>query len=164
MAGMADSTAIVQLPAEALQRLPSAIASLVPTETERFMAALELGYLAASADGLDETERASIASTLERVTGIGFDHDAFNDHFADLDEAVLMLGRRERLARTAAEFETDEARADVIRFAALVAMADGELQTPELVVLEEAGSHFKWNADKIRTLVNDAAARVRGAQ
>jgi hypothetical protein len=43
-------------------------------------------------------------------------------------------------------------------------MADGVLHAPELVVLEEAGSHFKWSADKIRTLVNDAAARVRGAQ
>src|SRR5512139_2949913 len=112
MAGMADSTAIVQLPAEALERLPSAIASLVPTETERLLAALELGYLTASADGLDETERASIATTLERLTGIGFDQQVFADHFADLDAAVTMLGRHERLARTAAEFETEGSRAD----------------------------------------------------
>src|ERR1041385_5051577 len=153
---MADSTVIVQLPSDALPRLPDAIAALVPTDSERFMAALELGYLAASADGLDETERDSIANTLEKITGIGFDHDAFEDHFSDLDAAVLMLGRRERLARTAAEFDSDDSRADVIKFAALVAMADGVLNAPELVVLEEAGSHFKWDAEKIRSLVNDA--------
>jgi tellurite resistance protein len=161
---MADSSVIVQLSAEALHRLPSAIASLVPSETDQFMAALELGYLAASADGLDVTERASIANALERVTGIGYDQAAFAAHFGDLDEAVAALGRRERLARTAAEFDSDEQREGVIQFAALVAMADGVLHAPELVVLEEAGSHFKWDAERIRRLVNDAAARLGGAR
>ncbi|HUS32194.1 MAG TPA: TerB family tellurite resistance protein [Kofleriaceae bacterium] len=159
---MADSTVIVQLPSEALARLPSAIAALVPANTDHFMAALEMGYLAASADGLDETERDAIATTLEKVTGIGFDHDAFEAHFSDLDAAVLALGRRERLARTSAEFDNDDTRANVIRFAALVAMADGVLNAPELVVLEEVGSHFKWTPDRIRGLVTDAAARVQG--
>jgi tellurite resistance protein len=159
---MADSAVIVQLPAAALSRLPDVIATLVPKDENRFMAALELGYLAASADGLDERERETIATTLEKVTGIGFDHDSFAEHFADLDGAVEVLGRRERLARTAAEFENDDTRADAIRFAALVAMADGTLHETELVVLCEAGSHFKWPDDKIRTLVTDAAARVRG--
>jgi tellurite resistance protein len=161
---MADSAVVVQLPADALTRLPSVIATLVPKDENRFMAALELGYLAASADGLDDRERDTIAKTLEKVTGIGFDHDSFTEHFADLDGAVETLGRRERLARTAAEFETDDTRADAIRFAALVAMADGTLHDAELVVLCEAGSHFKWGDDKIRSIVTDAAARVRGAQ
>src|SRR5262245_31092341 len=129
---MPDSAVIVQLPAEALPRLSSAIASLIPGDANRFMAALELGYLAASADGLDARERDTIATTLEKVTGIGFDHDAFAAHFADLDAAVAMLGRRERLARTAAEFDSDDSRANAIRFAALVAMAGGTLPAPEL--------------------------------
>jgi hypothetical protein len=161
---MADSAVVVQLPADALSRLPGVIATLVPKDENRFIAALELGYLAASADGLDDRERDTIASTLEKVTGIGFDHDSFTEHFADLDGAVEALGRRERLARTAAEFETDEARADAIRFAALVAMADGALNNAELVVLCEAGSHFKWADDKVRGIVTEAAERVRGAQ
>ncbi len=159
---MADSAVIVQLPAAVLSRLPDVIATLVPKDENRFMAALELGYLAASADGLDERERETIATTLEKVTGIGFDHDSFSAHFADLDGAVEVLGRRERLARTAAEFENDDTRADAIKFAALVAMADGTLHETELVVLCEAGGHFKWPDDKIRSLVTEAAARVRG--
>ena len=161
---MADSAVVVQLPPEALQRLPAAIAALVPKSSERFIAALELGYLAASADGLDERERETIATTLEQVTGIGFDHDSFAAHFADLDEAVEMLGRRERLARTAAEFEDDDARADAIRFAALVAMADGTLHETELTVLVEAGTYFQWDKDKVRGLVTEAVARAGGAK
>lgn len=161
---MADSAVVVQLPPEALQHLPAAIAALVPKDSDRFIAALELGYLTASADGLDERERDSIATTLEQITGIGFDHDSFAEHFADLDAAVDMLGRRERLARTAADFESDDARADAIRFAALVAMADGALHESEMVVLVEAGSHFEWPEDKVRSLVNDAAARAGGSR
>jgi len=161
---MADSGVILQLPGEAVARLSAAIATLVPPDVNRFMAALELGYLAASADGLDHAERDALASTLERVTGIGYDHATFAAHFADLDDAVANLGRRERLARTAAEFDGDDARADAIRFAALVAMCDGTLGTPEIEVLEEAGSHFSWDAAKVRGLVDDAAARVRGAR
>ena len=161
---MPDDRVIVQLPGDAVARLSTAIAALVPKDANRFMAALELGYLAASADGLDEAERDALAKTLERVTGIGFDHDAFAAHFFDLDSAVATLGRRERLARTAAEFDNDDARADAIRFAALVAMCDGTLRAPELEVLGEAGSHFQWSPEKIHALVTDAAARVRGAR
>lgn len=161
---MADSTVIVQLPADALPRLPAAIASLVPSGHDHFMAALELGYLTASADGLDDAERESLAAALERVTGIGYDHAAFAAHFHDLDTSVAMLGRRERLARTAAEFESDLQRADAIRFAALVAMADGTLHAAELAVLEELGPHFKWSSDRVRDLVTESAARVRGAR
>jgi hypothetical protein len=155
---------IVQLPADAVARLSSAIAALVPADEPRFLAALELGYLAASADGLDEAERAALATTLERVTGTRHDQAAFTAHFADLDAAVATLGRRERLARTAAEFDTDEARADAIRFAALVSMCDGTLHAPELEVLAEAAGHFQWSAEKVRALVDEAAARVGGAQ
>jgi len=159
---MPDSAVIVQLPPEALPRLSSAIAQLIPGDRNRFMAVLELGYLAASADGLDARERDAIATTLERVTGIGYDHDAFAEHFADLDAAVAALGRRERLARTAAEFDSDDSRADAIRFAALVAMADGTLHAPELEVLNEAGHHFAWSHERVHGLVTEAAARVRG--
>jgi hypothetical protein len=159
---MPHSAIIVQLPPDALPRLSSVLATVVPQSGGGFLAALELGYLAASADGLDDAERDTIAATLEKVTGIGFDHVAFMDHFADLDDAVEQLGRRERLARTAAEFETDEARAGAIHFAALVAMADGILHADELGVLTEAGAHFQWSAERVAGCVTEAAARVRG--
>lgn len=161
---MPDSGVIVQLPKEGLARLSGAIAKLIPAETNRFMAVLELGYLAASADGLDVKERTAIANVLQSVTGLGMDQDQFAAHFADLDDAVAALGRRERLARTAAEFDNDDSRSNAIRFAALIAMCDGTLCQPELEVLEEAGSHFSWSAEKVKGLVDEAAARVRGAR
>lgn len=155
---MADP--IVQLTPEARARVSAAIAALVPTDPDRFLAALELGYLAASADGLDPAERAELAAVLERATGSAFDHDAFAAHFADLDAAATTLGRRERLARTAADFASEPERADAIRFAALVAMAEGALHAPELAVLAEAGAYFAWSPEQVRGLVDDAAARV----
>jgi tellurite resistance protein len=157
---MPELPVVVELPAEALSRLPSAIAQHVPRDHAPFMAALELGYLAASADGLEARERESIAATLQDVTGIGFDRLAFSQHFADLDHAVAALGRRERLARTAAEFETDDERTSVLKFAALVAMADGVLNEAELVVLQEAAAYFQWDAERVRTLVTEAAGAV----
>jgi tellurite resistance protein len=161
---MGDPLVIVRLPESALPRLPDVLATVTPKDGARFMAALELGYLAASADGLDDAERVTIARTLSRVTGIDADVATLHEHFADLEQAVFALGRRERLARTAADLETDADRAEAIVFAALVAMADGTLAAPELEVLAEAGAHFAWSADKIRALVDDAAARAGGAR
>jgi hypothetical protein len=43
-------------------------------------------------------------------------------------------------------------------------MCDGTLRAPELEVLNEAGGHFKWSADKIQGLVTEAAARVGGGR
>ena len=161
---MADSSVIVQLPASALPRLPAVLATVTPKDGPQFMAALELGYLAASADGLDEAERITIATTLSQVSGIDFDLETFSAHFADLEQAVFALGRRERLARTAADLETEAQRAEAMQFAALVAMADGTLAAPELEVLAEAGTtYFAWSVEKIRGLVDDVAARVGGA-
>jgi tellurite resistance protein len=149
-----------QLSPTALAQLPSAIAALVPKHDDRFLAALELGYLAASADGLDARERQALSAILERATGSEIDHATFDAHFYDLDAAVAMLGRRERLARTAADFDTEDTRAKAIQFAALVAMADGALHQPELDVLVEIGTYFQWSADKIGGLVDDIAKRV----
>ena len=43
-------------------------------------------------------------------------------------------------------------------------MCDGTLHAPELEVLAEAAGHFQWSAEKVRALVDEAAARVGGAQ
>ncbi|HEY5936177.1 MAG TPA: hypothetical protein VIU61_16115, partial [Kofleriaceae bacterium] len=80
--------------------------------------------------------------------------------FADLDATVASLGRRERLARSAADFETEEARADAVRLAALIAMADGALHAPELLVLTELAAHFEWPPDRVRLLVDGVVAQL----
>lgn len=148
---------VVELAPGARTSVPAAIAALVPADARALSAVLELGYLAASADGLDASERAMLSKLLEQATRARFDEKAFHAHFYDLDSAVALLGRHERLARTAAELETDVARQSGLRFAALVAMADGALGESELAVLVEAGSHFGWSAEQVRSLVEDTA-------
>lgn len=157
------SRPVVELAPSARAGVASAISALVPIDARAFIAALELGYLAASADGLDAAERTLLASVLEQATKASIDQAAFTAHFADLDDTVATLGRRERLARTAADFESDAARSDAIQFAALIAMADGTLGEPELAVLTELGSCFAWPADRVRQLVDAAAAKVGAA-
>lgn len=142
--------------------LAAALQSLIPAELSEFFAVLELGYLAASADGLDDRERATLADVLAQATGTKIDRATFDAHFQDLETAVAALGRRERLARSAADLETADARANAIRFAALVAMADGKLDPDELAVLAEAGGFFELAATDVRALVDDAAARIGG--
>ena len=154
----------VELRGDAIANVASAIAEQVPSDQDRFLAALELAYLAASADGLDEAEREALATVLSAATGSRIDRDTFQSHFYDLDAAVEILGRRERLARTAADFATDDTRADAIKFATLVAMADGRLHDAERGVLLEAGEHFAWNAERIDALIGDATVRVGGGR
>ena len=158
---MGDRT-VVELSAAALAKVPEALAALLPLKANHRQSAFELAYLAASADGLDRAEQKALAEVLERATGGKVDNQAFADHFSDLEEGVLMLGRRERLARTAAEFETDDVRENAIRFAALVAMAEGKLDEKEIAVLAEAATHFEWTAERARELALEAADRVRG--
>ena len=153
-------TESVRLPPEALPRVAQTIAALVTEDRERFLSALELGYLAASADGLDARERDVLASVLERASGNTIDHAAFEAHFADLDATVASLGRRERLARSAADFDTEEARQDAVRLAALIAMADGALHPSELSVLTELAAHFEWPPDRVRSLVDGVVAQL----
>jgi tellurite resistance protein len=129
----------------------------------RFQTMLELAYLVASADGFVETERASLAALLERITGAAVDHATLELHFRDLDDAVTALGRHERLARAAAELEGDAEAEEAIGLVALVALADGHISTPEFGALAELGRHVGLTIDRVRGLVESAVARV-GAQ
>ena len=124
------------------------------TEASRhFLALLELGYLAASADGLADAERDALAHALEEATDAVVDHESFARHFRDLDAAVEALGRRERLLAASTAFADEHAREEALRFAALVAMADEHLDAKEMQVLEELGACFGFAKDRVHTLV-----------
>ncbi len=145
-----------QLSADALTKLPGAIGKLIPEDLSAFFSVLELGYLAASADGLDDAERDALAAVLERATGAKIDRAAFDAHFEDLDATVAALGRRERLARAAADFEDGPARAAALQFAALVAIGDGKLADDEMGVLTEVGAMFELAPERITALIDEA--------
>jgi tellurite resistance protein len=183
---MSDPDPIVQLPVAEPVRLAAAVFSVViederraaklragaqqsvadePADIEtarRFQTLLELGYLVASADGFAEEERGSLAALLETVTGAAVDQEILQQHFRDLDDAVATLGRRERIARVAADLEDTETAEEAIGLAAAIAMADGCLTRAEHQVLLELGEHVKVSPERIGTLVQEIAARVEG--
>jgi tellurite resistance protein len=128
----------------------------------RFQTLLELGYLVASADGFAESERTSLAGLLERVTASAIDRASLERHFRELDQAVAALGRRERLARLAAEL--DEAAAEeAIELVVTIAIADGCLSAAEHAVLVELAEHLRLPGARLHALVQEAAARVEEA-
>lgn len=134
-----------------------------PDGSRRFQALVELGYLAASADGLDPAERDALATLIERLTGAAVDHGTLDRHLCDLDAAAAMLGRRERLARVAADLGDGDRRDEALGFAALIAMADGRLHSAELAVLDELGGCFGLAASEVRAIIDrvaDAVARA----
>ena len=131
--------------------------------SRRFQALVELGYLAASADGLDPAERDALATLIERLTGAAVDHATLDRHLQDLDAAAAMLGRHQRLARVAADLGEGDRRDEALGFAALIAMADGRLHQDELAVLDELGGCFGLGAPDVRAIVDrvaDAVARA----
>jgi len=126
-----------------------------------FVSILELAYLVASADGLASEERHTLADLLERLTGAAVSHDALELHFKDLDDAVEMLGRRERLRRAAEDFAEPTRQHEALGFAAVVALADGVLAPPENAALTELGGHFGFAPDEIERVVGGVVQRVR---
>ena len=162
-----------------LEQSPEALAGCLPnpnrlkqgaeaTTAERiedastyFQSLLEIGYLVASADGFAAEERHALATLLEHLTGAVLREDAFELHFQDLDQAVEMLGRRERLRRAAADFEDSIGRGEALGFAALVAIADGRLAEPEQKALLELGSHFGLDESHVSEAVNRVIERLR---
>jgi tellurite resistance protein len=126
-----------------------------------FVSILELAYLVASADGFALEERRTLAALLERLTGAALQHDALELHFNDLDDAVEMLGRRERLRRAAEDFEEPARRNEALGFAAVVALADGKLADPENAALTELGEFLGLGAVEVEKVVGGVVERVR---
>jgi tellurite resistance protein len=128
-----------------------------------FQSLLELGYLVASADGFAEGEREALALLVEHATGEIVSRSRLLQHFKDLDTTSEFLGRHERLHRVAAEFEDFNAREEAISFAALVAIADGVLEEPEMIVLMELGRCFSFSDEEIVNLAQNVARSIEEA-
>ena len=181
---MGDPDAIIDLSATEPERLTAAILAVIHADGDReallrrgaeqsvadaqtdvetarrFLTLLELGYLVASADGFADAERTTLARLLERVTGERVDHRALELHFRDLDDAVESFGRRERLARAAADLEGTANCEEAIALAALIAMADGRIAVAEHQTLVDLGEHLGISRERVRALVDGMANRV----
>jgi tellurite resistance protein len=154
-AGSLPTQAVLQQGAEATLKSEDAATSTY------FVSILELAYLVASADGLADAERHTLAELLERLTGKAVKHEAMELHFKDLDDAVEMLGRRERLRRAAEDFGDPTRQHEALGFAAVVALADGVLAEPENAALTELGGHFGLSDAETENVVGGIVKRVR---
>lgn len=128
-----------------------------------FQSMLELGYLVASADGFAEAERNALSTLLEQITGAAVNHDELELHFRDLDDACDVLGRHERLRRAAADFEDSIGRDEALGFAALVAVADGQLAAPEMSALSELGRCFEIRETEVEAIVDGVVRDIEHA-
>jgi hypothetical protein len=81
-------------------------------------------------------------------------------HFRDLDEAVESFGRRERLARAAADLDGVAACEEAIALTALIAMADGRIAAAEHETLVDLGDHLGISRERVRALIDGMARRV----
>ena len=129
----------------------------------RFQILLELGYLVASADGLADAERASLAHLLETVTQRAIDVTTLDEHFQDLDQGVRMLGRHHRVAAAAAQLGDVQGAEEAIVLVTLVAVADGELARDEFEVIESIGKHAGVEADRVKELIDEVASQIKEA-
>lgn len=130
---------------------------------QRFVTVVELAYLVASADGFAHAERKSLSYLLENVTGAAVKQAVLERHFSDLDQAVDALGRRARLARSAADIPDAAAREEALKLTALIAMADGTLSAEEMEALTELGAHMEMDSAGVEAVVRGCARVVQEA-
>lgn len=161
-AAMEKEHGAVPLPTSARlgQTAKATVAGSDADQATYFQSILEIAYLVASADGFADDERDALASLLEQLTGKAVSHDDLELHFKDLDDACEMLGRRERLRRAAEDF-AGAGKTEAVGFAAIIALADGQLADPEAKALAELGGHLGMSEQEIADVVASVVARVR---
>lgn len=155
---VSDGVRAARLQAGAQQSIAETPADL--DSARWFQSLVELGFLIASADGFADEERKALAGLLELVTSETIDREMLELHLGELAEQVDILGRTQRLARTAEELADPGAADDALAFAALVSMADGTLGQTELDALVELGGFLSIPADRVRSLALALARQV----
>jgi tellurite resistance protein len=126
-----------------------------------FVALLEAAYLVAAADGTSAEERAAFSELITQVTASQLDAGRLHDLLLAFDAQTEQVGLGPRLDAVAVEFRDFEAREEVLCFAVLIAIADGELAPPEIDALVSLGEHFDFSAREVQLLVDEIAETVR---
>lgn len=127
-----------------------------------FQSLVELAYLVASADGFSPEERGSLALLIERATGRTVDRELLERHLAVLEAQTDDFGRHQRFARAAAEVSDQPSVDDALAFAALVAMADGQMARPEHEALLELAHHLDIEPVQVEALIGVLVEDVKG--
>jgi tellurite resistance protein len=129
----------------------------VPKQNEVFKAAVEVGYLAALADGeVDDEETAAIVRAVEILsTGAVLEWEA-EDIVAECARKAEAETPGKRAAAVGAELKALGQGEAGIYFAALVAHASKGIDKQEAEVLKEIGKAAGVTADRIKDIVKKA--------
>jgi tellurite resistance protein len=130
----------------------------VPKQNEVFKAAVEVGYLAARADGeVDDDERAAIVRAVELLSAgaiIEWEAEGLVEECAARADAQTPA---KRAAAVGAELKALGQGEAAIYFAALVARASKGIDKKEAEVLKEIGKAAGVTADRVRDIVKKAS-------
>jgi tellurite resistance protein len=134
------------------------------TADEFFSALVEGAFLVASADDLlTDDETTALAETINFVAGERLSSDDFSAMLGSFAE-VRQLDGEEGRVRTLAEAIPDAAaRREILRFAILVALCDGELGDRERQTLAALGAAFGIEARWVDDTVARIAAVLNGS-
>ena len=134
-----------------------------------FSAIIEACYLVAAADGLAEEEGGAVRELIRFATGEALVERRAQQLFDSYGDLLEEQGLEARLDAIAERLDDFLAREECMGFAALVAVADGELAEREMVVLMALASRFDFSAGEVQAVVHqvarglaEAVTKVRG--
>lgn len=128
-----------------------------------FGAIVETCYLVAVADGFASEERGAVADLVGFATGDLIAGDKAEEVFAAYAKLLEEQGLEARLDAIAEQLDDFVAREEAMSFAALIAVADGELATKETVMLMALAKRFDFSRGEVQAVVKQVAASLAQA-
>ncbi|HHH27515.1 MAG TPA: hypothetical protein ENK57_04075 [Polyangiaceae bacterium] len=122
-----------------------------------FSAIIEACYLVAAADGLAEEEGGAVRELILIATGESLIEQRATELFDSYGKLLEEHGLEARLDAVAERLDDFLAREECMGFAALVAVADGELAEREVVVLMALASRFDFSVGEVQAVVQQVA-------
>ncbi len=134
------------------------------TADEFFSALVEGAFLVASADELlSEEETDALAETIAFVAGERLPADDFSAMLTSFAEVRSDDGEAGRIRTLADAIPDEAARREVLRFAVLVALCDGELSGREHDTLLALGGAFGFDPEAVDATIGRVATLLRDA-
>jgi tellurite resistance protein len=130
-----------------------------PAAAALFEGAVEGAYLVATCDGaVDPTEDALLRAVIS--SGGPVLEKQVDGLLLSLARAVALDGASERLSRLSYMVSKPAHQQEILRIAALIARASGEVRPPERAVLDRIAQGFSLAANAVDTAVADAASTL----
>jgi tellurite resistance protein len=135
--------------------------SRLTAEDSFFSGLLEAVFLVAAADGvLSKEEVGSLIDMVSQVGGEGVTPAQLSAMVGEFSASLETQGRAARLAAISAAVTDPAARREVLGFASLVALCDGELAPSELFVLHSIGKAFELDAASVNGIVRSVKSAL----